>query len=617
MNNQKLLIVINNSIRKHVFLYSLLLMSLLGYSQTENVGANSGTAGTDNSFFGAYSGQNSTGNENVFIGHSSGKNNTSNGGVFIGKDTGVANTGGENTFVGVYSGITNTSGSRNVFLGARSGINNTTGKYNTFIGFGASHYNAGGNYNTSLGYASSYSNTSGSNNVSIGNKSNYLNTAGSHNTSVGFHSGLNNATGSNNTFLGYRAGFSTLGSGNVFLGHESGRNETGSDKLYIENSDIATPLIYGDFNTDIVNINGHLGIGTLNPIAGLEVRNSNETTGRTLRVVQQNNSISNNAYTFEVNSTAHNTNITSAGAMAVDVNSGRAFTINGLGNVGIGTDTPSSPLYVRSSENRTLTLDFLATTGSYTWQSFKVNNDEQWRIIGRGTTNGNLEFWNNSGYSQLTLSQNSNIGIGTVTPTQKLEVSNGNILATSTVNNRSILIQPGNATIEFNGINSPLQINRFSNSNIALANGGGNVGIGTEIPDEKLTVKGKIHVQEVRVDLEAPIAPDYVFEKYYKGKSKLNPDYKMPTLKEVELYTKANNHLPEVPSAEEMQANGIELKVMNLKLLQKIEELTLYTIEQQKEIDSQNEELKSQKNKNKALENRLDKIEALLNTTKD
>ena len=145
----------------------------------------------------------------------------------------------------------------------------------------------------------------------------------------------------------------------------------------------------------------------------------------------------------------------------------------------------------------------------------------------------------------------------------------------------------------------------------------GSLGIGTASPDEKLTVKGKIHTQEVRVDLEAPIAPDYVFEKYFTGISKLNPDYKMPTLKEVELYTKANNHLPEIPSAQEMQANGIELKVMNLKLLQKIEELTLYTIEQQKEIDSQNEELKSQKNKNKALENRLDKIEALLNTTKD
>ena len=109
-----------------------------------------------------------------------------------------------------------------------------------------------------------------------------------------------------------------------------------------------------------------------------------------------------------------------------------------------------------------------------------------------------------------------------------------------------------------------------------------NVGIGTNHPDSRLTVKGKIHCEEVKVDLSVPA--DYVFEKYYTGDSELNKDYVMPTLEEVEAYTKENKHLPEIPSAQEIKDNGLKLKEMTNLLLQKIEELTLYTIEQEKRI---------------------------------
>ncbi len=108
------------------------------------------------------------------------------------------------------------------------------------------------------------------------------------------------------------------------------------------------------------------------------------------------------------------------------------------------------------------------------------------------------------------------------------------------------------------------------------------VGIGTSNPDSRLTVKGKIHCEEVKVDLSVPA--DYVFEKYYTGDSELNKDYVMPTLEEVEAYTKENHHLPEIPSAQEIKNNGLKLKEMTNLLLQKIEELTLYTIEQEKRI---------------------------------
>lgn len=95
----------------------------------------------------------------------------------------------------------------------------------------------------------------------------------------------------------------------------------------------------------------------------------------------------------------------------------------------------------------------------------------------------------------------------------------------------------------------------------------GNVGIGTDNPDSKLVVNGKIRSEEVKVEIIN--GPDYVFK----------PDYQLRTLQETKEYITENNHLPEIPSAKEMEANGIDLGDMNMRLLKKIEELTLYQIE--------------------------------------
>ncbi|MET3022042.1 tail fiber protein [Flavobacterium hydatis] len=113
----------------------------------------------------------------------------------------------------------------------------------------------------------------------------------------------------------------------------------------------------------------------------------------------------------------------------------------------------------------------------------------------------------------------------------------------------------------------------------------GNVGIGTKSPDEKLTVKGKIHAQEVKVDMLGALVPDYVFDN----------DYKLKPLHEVEEFIKLNNHLPEIPSAKEIEKNGLMLAEMNMSLLKKIEELTLYTITQEKKINLQDKEIENLK----------------------
>lgn len=125
------------------------------------------------------------------------------------------------------------------------------------------------------------------------------------------------------------------------------------------------------------------------------------------------------------------------------------------------------------------------------------------------------------------------------------------------------------------------------------------VGIGTKTPDEKLTVNGKIHAKEVRVDLNIP--PDYVFQKYFTGISTLKPEYKIPTLQEVENFVKRNHHLPEIPSAKEIQDKGLQLAEMNGLLLQKVEELTLYAIDQDKKLTALENEIAEMKVQVKAI----------------
>lgn len=119
----------------------------------------------------------------------------------------------------------------------------------------------------------------------------------------------------------------------------------------------------------------------------------------------------------------------------------------------------------------------------------------------------------------------------------------------------------------------------------------GKVGIGTSNPDELLTVKGKIHTQEVLVDLKGAVAPDYVFEYFFDGTSIQKPDYERLSLVDLELFLKEKRHLPGIPSAKEIEAQGMSLKDMNLRLLEKIEELTLYTLEQQREIEKLKEKI--------------------------
>ena len=131
--------------------------------------------------------------------------------------------------------------------------------------------------------------------------------------------------------------------------------------------------------------------------------------------------------------------------------------------------------------------------------------------------------------------------------------------------------------VDGSGIQTPfLTIGDGFSNNVA-------VGIGTATPKNALDVVGTIRSTEVKV--EATPWPDYVFEE----------DYDLRTLQETKEYISTNKHLPEIPSAKEMEANGVNIGDMNMRLLKKIEELTLHLIEQNERMEKMEKELQALK----------------------
>ncbi|WP_152908199.1 hypothetical protein [Riemerella anatipestifer] len=145
----------------------------------------------------------------------------------------------------------------------------------------------------------------------------------------------------------------------------------------------------------------------------------------------------------------------------------------------------------------------------------------------------------------------------------------------------------------------------------------GNVGIGTTSPTEKLEVAGKVKAPSFIGTNGAAIFPDYVFQKYYTGTSSIKVDYSFKILSQVEDFVKTNGHLPGYQSAEAIKKQGyIDLMATQLTNVEKIEELYLHSIEQDKALKAKDakiteleNELKSQKEN---FEARLQKLETLL-----
>ena len=223
------------------------------------------TTGDDNTFVGIDTGFNTTiGSHNLFMGARAGYSNTEGGSnTFVGDDAGYSNTtGSNNLFSGRNAGYTNTTGSSNIFIGHNAGSANTSGGSNTFVGKDAGGSNTTGGSNAMVGRNAGVSNTTGYNNTVIGRNAGYHMSTGNNNTYLGNGSGFFNDDGNDNTFIGYSTGVANHGSGSVFIGYFAGSKEKDSNKLYIANSDTATPLIYGEFDNDLLRVNGTLEFTT-------------------------------------------------------------------------------------------------------------------------------------------------------------------------------------------------------------------------------------------------------------------------------------------------------------------------------------------------------------------
>jgi hypothetical protein len=217
--------------------------------------------GSNNVFLGYQAGLvTSTGGSNVFIGNEAGRSNTSAGSnVFLGNSAGYSTSiGSWNVMIGDSAGYANTTGTSNVFIGNLSGTKNISSVDNVFIGYRSGRLHTSGNNNVFIGSWAGSEDETGTRNVFIGYHCGMENISGINNTFLGDGAGGNNISGGENVYLGRIAGYmNETGSNNVFIGRSAGYNETGSNKLYISNSG-TNPLLYGEFDNQLLRINGKL-----------------------------------------------------------------------------------------------------------------------------------------------------------------------------------------------------------------------------------------------------------------------------------------------------------------------------------------------------------------------
>jgi len=310
--------------------------------------------------------------------------------------------------------------------------------------------------------------------------------------------------------------------------------------------------------------------------------------------------------------------------------------ILGNGYVGIGTVTPAHKLDVNlTSETNFKTYDYgsevkVVTSGGWARSNRFTNGTQSSKTVAFGVESGNAfiatgfdSSTDQTGYQnqKLSILGNGNVGIGTINPTAKLEVngdirnsigSGGTLTLFENNETRKNMIVLGaddngaymSATY-FTGGTDAISFRNSANEQVMTIANNDNVGIGTTTPGAyKLAVKGKIHTQEVKVDMIG--WSDFVFEK----------DYSLPTLEEVAQHIQEKGHLKDIPSAKEVAKNGIFLGEMDAKLLQKIEELTLYTLAQEEKINAANTKIAQLESEKEDLK-KLSKLVSALQTKID
>ncbi|WP_152541898.1 hypothetical protein [Saccharicrinis fermentans] len=293
--------------------------------------------------------------------------------------------------------------------------------------------------------------------------------------------------------------------------------------------------------------------------------------------------------------------------------------VNTNGNIGIGTVNPSERLDIVGNlkTKRVALFEWFNSSLGHTNSSVALNGIRQngvWKLYGDGARSSigliNMDIFSNIRFishhddtykggktmtdkelidrnTKMIIDAGGNVGIGTNNPIAKFEV-NGDIAMSRTYRFKFLEKENGDDRAYIRS--SDGENGEAFNSLIFAAGAGierlfingntGKIGIGKNQPEYELDVAGTIRAEEILVEANGQTA-DFVF----------SDSYQLRNLSEVENYILIHKHLPDIPSATEMEEQGVNLAEMNKLLLQKVEELTLHLIEKDKELQNVKEDL--------------------------
>ncbi len=549
--------------------------------------------------------------------------------LFIGDNTGrTNNTGLFNTAVGNSAFSQNIGGNLNSAFGYNALFKNRGG-FNVGLGEFALGFNENGNYNTAVGSHALAAGNGGSYNIALGYNAG-TNLAGDYNIALGYDALRLNTLGNRNIAIGDSAGYQNiLGDGNIFIGHRSGTNITGSNKLVIENQalDSTQALIFGDFAKDELRANASTmiysmstdlatlsatktyPIGTNSDVPSIRAVNTIddfygvgvEALGAYTGVIARGIGSGGGSY-YGVRASSTNSNSGSnygiyADASGASSNYGIYAKASGgtsqwagyfignnyySGSLAIGVPSPKEKIHNVGAYYGPGNIKLHALSGD-------GNNGTAYvqAIDDSGTSSIDLSFrTQNTGslVEAMQITKEGNVGIGTISVPSgqghqltiaeatepvifRLERSDAGRWDYEILNDGGSLIFRGGADALGSSLTEHMKINSD-----------GRVGIGTSTlaSGYKLSVDGKVASEEILVEVSGSW-PDYVFKE----------DYQLKSLIEVENHIAEHGHLPGVPSAKVAESDGIELGEMNRILLEKVEELTLHLIDQQKQLEEQ------------------------------